>query len=205
MGQDSTLVREFCNKLGQTTDIDSQISSIDDMTRRYLERHPMTGDNALQDALRFQYRLMREMKKNCPSYSGDQVRLIPKSVFDLENKLTKQQIDSLSVLTSQIKQDKNVYLYVVTIDNFYPDTTITDFSNRYREFWAPRTIPEKGVVLVVFSATQREVRISTSDVSMTYLTDTECSEINKIMTPHFKNGKYFSGLVDGLQAIKNRL
>jgi hypothetical protein len=46
-GQDSTLVREYCNKLGQlseTTDIDSLVSGIDEMTVKYFERNPITGD-----------------------------------------------------------------------------------------------------------------------------------------------------------------
>ena len=201
-------MREFCNKLGQsseTADIDSQLSGIDEMTRKYFERNPMTSDNPLQEALRFQYRLMREMKRSCPNYSGDRARLIPKAVLDLEDKFTKQQIDSLSVLTSQIKRDKKVYLYIVTIDDFFPDSTITDFSNRYRDFWAPRTAPEKGVISVVFSIGQGEIRISTSDISMTHLTDKECDEVIKVMIPHFKNDKYFEGFVEGLSAIKSRL
>lgn len=207
-GQDSTLVREFCNNIGQfseTTDIGSQVSGLSGMVERYLERNPMRRDSTLQDGLRFQYRLMRELKRSCPNYSSNRVRLIHKPVIDLENKLTKQQIDSLGILISQISQDKKVYVYIVTIDDFYPDSTIIDFSNRYRDFWAPRTIPEKGVVLAVFSTAQRQVRISTGDISMTYLTDAECSEVNKAMIPHFKKGNYFDGLVDGLLAIKSRL
>lgn len=207
-GQDSTLVSEYCNKLGQlsaTTDIDSLVSGIDEMMVSYMDRNPITGDNPLQDGIRFRYRLMRELKRSCPSYTSDRVRLIPKPVFDLENKLTNQQIDSLGTLIAKIKQDKNVYLYVVTVDDFYPDTTITDFANRYREFWVPRTNLEKGVVLVVFSTAQRQVRISTSDISMTYLTDKECSEVNIVIIPNFKNNKYFDGLVEGLIAIKSRL
>jgi len=207
-GQDSTLVREYCNKLGQlseTTDIESHISGIDEMTRRYLERNPMTGDNRLQEGIRLQYRLMRELKRNCQNYTTDRVTLIPKAVLDLENKFSKKQIDSLSILTEQIKRDKSIYLYIVSIDNFYPDSTITDFANRYRDFWAPQTNPEKGVVLVVFSTTQRKIRISTGDISMTFLTDAECSEVNKVIIPHFKNNNYFDGMVDGLLAIKSRL
>lgn len=207
-GQDSTLVREYCNKLGQlseTSNIESFVPGIDEMTVKYLERNPIIGDNPIQEVIRFQYRLMRELKRGCPSYVSDRIRLIPKSVIDLESKLTKQQIDSLGMLTAQIERDKKVHLYVVTIDDFFPDTTITDFANRYREFWAPSTSLEKGVVLIVFSNAQRKVRISTGDISMTYLTDEECSEVNKVMIPYFRSNKYFYGLVEGLIAIKSRL
>ncbi len=131
--------------------------------------------------------------------------MVPHSVFDLENILTEQQIDSLSAMTSEINRDKESYVYVVTIDNFYPDSSIIDFSNRYRDFWAPRVAPKKGTVLTVISIGQRKIRISTGDSSMTYLTDEECSEVIKIMVPYFKEGNHFEGLMNGLQAIKNRL
>jgi hypothetical protein len=207
-GQESTLVKEFCNTLGQksdTTTIEQQVLGSFDVIQKYLERNPLTGDNPVQEGLRFQYRLARELKRSCPNYLSERIRMIPKPVYDLENKLTKRQIDSLGILTERISKQKDIYLYIVTIDDFYPDSTITDFSNRYREFWTPVTDPKKGVVLIVFSSTQREVRISTGDISMTYLTDKECDDVIKIMTPHFKAGKYLKGLTNGVLAIKSRL
>jgi uncharacterized membrane protein YgcG len=93
----------------------------------------------------------------------------------------------------------------VTVDEFYPDSTIIDFSNRYRDYWTLRTIPMNGAILVVVSVTQRQVRISTGDISMTYLTDKECDEVIKVMIPHFKLDKHFDGLLDGVKAIKSRL
>ena len=66
-------------------------------------------------------------------------------------------------------------------------------------------MPEKGVVLIVFSQSKREIRVSTGDLSMTYLTDEECSEANTAMIPDFKNGKYFEGLIKGLLIIESRL
>jgi hypothetical protein len=207
-GQDSTLVKEFCNNLtqfSQTNDINSQLSRIADISERYTQGNPTMGDNPLQDRIRFQYRLMRALKRDCPSYSIDRVRLIPKSVLDLEDKLTKQEIDSLTTLTSQIKQKNKAYLYVVTVDDFYPDSTIIDFSNRYRDYWGPQAPPEKGVVLIVFTITQRQLRISTGEISMQYLTDDESSEVIKLMIPYLKDDKYFEGLVTGLLEIQSRL
>lgn len=206
--QDTTFVRDYCNKLSRlsdTTNIESQILRIDDVSKKYLEQNPIIGDNPHQEVLRFQYKLTRELMRNCPIYTSAVIRLIPKLVLDLENKLTKNQIDSLSALAAQIIRDKNIYLYIVSIDDFYPDSTITDYANRYREFWAPLPNPQKRVVLIVFSTTQRQIRISTGDISMTYLTDAECAEVNKVIIPHFKNNHYFEGLVEGLFAIKRRL
>lgn len=193
------------SQFSETTSINSQMTYIDEMTRKYFERNPIIGDNPVQDGIRFQYRLARELKKSCPAYLSDQIRLIPKSVLDLENKLTKQQIDSLDLLLLQIKQEKKVHLYIVTIDSFYPDSTIERFSNRYREFWAPRLIQERGVILVIFSTSLKQLRISTGEISMKYLTDDECSEVNKVILSYFRNDNYFYGLVEGILSIKARL
>ncbi|HEU5291723.1 MAG TPA: TPM domain-containing protein [Cyclobacteriaceae bacterium] len=172
---------------------------------KYTERNPLAGDDLLQEGIRFQYRLDRELKRTCPNYPNGRVRLLPKLVYDLEDKLKKQQIDSLDILTALVNKDKGAYLYIVTIDEFFPESTITDFSNRYRDYWVPKTLPEKGAILIVVSVTQRQVRISTGDKSMTHLTDKECDEVIKVMIQHFKLDKYFDGLVDGVKAIKSKL
>lgn len=207
-GQDSTLVRQVCNTFDQISDsntIEQGVLKSFDIIRSYLERHPLTGDNPLQEGSRFQYRLARELIRSCPNYPSERARMVPNPVFDLENKLTIVQIDSLSVLIEEINKKNDVYLYIVTIDSFYPDSTIVDFSNRYREFWAPQETPQKGIILMIFSTTQRQVRISTGDVSMTYLTDIECDDVIRGMTPYFKKGKYLEGLTNGLLAIEIRL
>jgi hypothetical protein len=206
-GQDSTFVQEFCGVIGEplNSSPESSLATLLEITKRYVERNPTIGDTSLQGRLRFHYRLGTELMRNCPNYPSDRVRLIAKPVIDLENQLTEQETDSLSALASRNENEKKVYVYIVTIDDYYPDSTITDFSNRYRDHWAPRRAPEKGVVLIVFSRINREIMISTDDVAMTYLTDDECSEVNKLMIPYFKVGKYFDGLAEGLLAIKSRL
>jgi hypothetical protein len=206
--QDSTLVKDFCNLLGKfssNANIESEAAEVVRMTETYMERDSTTTFGTLQDRIRFHYRISVELMKSCPNYPSDRAMMVRKTVIDLENILTEQQIDTLNKRASQIKKDIDVYLYIVTVDDFYPDSTITDFSNRYRDYWAPRMVCEKGVVLIVFSKTQREIMISTGNISMTYLTDDECSEVNKVMIPYFKNGQYFQGLLEGLLAIPSRL
>ena len=40
---------------------------------------------------------------------------------------------------------------------------------------------------------------------MTYLTDEECDDVIRVMTPHFKTGKYLEGLTNGVLTIKSKL
>ena len=206
--QDSLFVSEFCANLSQfsdTSDIGSGLHDLPGILDRYAARDSVNFSHAFQDPFRFQYRLGRELMKGCPAFKVDRLYLPPKPVFDLEGILTVAQVDSLKILITKLNKENKVHLYIVTIDDFYPDSTITDFSNRYREFWSPRITPEKGVVLIVFSTSKREVRISTSHISMSYLTDDECNQTNKVMTPHFKSGNYFDGLSAGLLTIKSML
>lgn len=200
--QDSAFVRKFCNRIKQTSgDID--FNALEKDIVEYSERNSMDG--SIQGGFRFQYRLNREIHKTCPEYASERVRLIPMPVFDLENDLIQQKIDSLGILASQIGKEKKAYVYIVTIDDFYPDSTIEDFARRYRDFWASLTPEKKSVIMVVVSITQRKIRIATSDVAMNYLTDLECTEVNEIIIKYLKEGKIYNGLVAGLLGIKDRL
>lgn len=200
--QDSTFVRKFCNRIKQTSgDID--FNALEKDIVEYSERNSMDG--SVQGVFRFQYRLNREIHKTCPEYASERVRLVPKPVFDLENDLIQQKIDSLGILASQIGKEKKAYVYIVTIDDFYPDSTIEDFAGRYRDFWASLTPKKKSVIMVVVSITQRKIRIATSDVAMNYLTDLECTEVNEIIIKYLKEDKIYEGLVAGLLGIKDRL
>jgi hypothetical protein len=206
--QDSTLVREFCDTFrvnSDTVDDASQVIRSFEALTRYFDRHPFTGDGQEQEALRIQYRLALELRNSCPAYPFERLRLGPNNVIDLENDLNAPQIDSLDVMLSEVNVDKKVFLYIVTIGQFAPDSTIVEFSNRYRDAWAPWAIPRRGVVLVAVSTTHRAIRISTGNTSTAYLTDLECDEVIKIMIPYFKSGKYFAGLVKGVAEIRKRL
>ena len=56
--------------------------------------------------------------------------------------------------------------------------------------------------MIAISTAKRQIRVSTSDISMKFLMDEECSKINKVIIPYFKEGKYFDGLVSGLRGVR---
>jgi uncharacterized membrane protein YgcG len=153
----------------------------------------------------FQYKLHRELKRTCPKYLVDNAPKVLHRVIDLEDIFTRPEIDSLTNLCGDLSKSKSIFVYIVTIDDYFPDTDITDFSNRNREHWGQRGSFEKGNVMIAISKSLRQIRISTSDISMKFLTDEKCSDINKVIIPHFKEGKYFNGLVSGLNEIKKSL
>jgi uncharacterized membrane protein YgcG len=162
-------------------------------------------DKRVKAVYTFQYRLHRELKRTCPKYLIEQAPKIGQRVIDFEDKLTRPEIDSLTELCAELSKSKNIFAYIVTIDDYFPDTDITDFSNRNREYWGQRGSFENGNVMIAISTAKRQIRVSTSDISMEVLTDEECSKINKAIIPYFKEGKYFDGLVSGLSEMKTKL
>jgi uncharacterized protein len=91
---------------------------------------------------------------------------------------------------------------LVTTPNFGTDTSIELFS---KHFWEKYGIGKKDInngILIVFSGTQRETRIATGIGTEKILTDTIAKNIIvSIMTPYFKEGKYFEGIWEGSKAV----
>lgn len=209
-GQDSTLVDETCKKingLSNPNDTKGQINVIYEQSTKYIPTliSNTPREKVLKATYTFQYRLNRELKRTCPKFLLDKVPIKVQRVIDFEDKFTTNEIDSLKEIMNRLGTELNVYVYVVTIDNYFPDKNIEDFSNRNREYWGSGLNFEKGTVLISISVANRQFRISTSDTSMKYLTDDECSEINKLMIPYFKKDEYFKGVVEGLSQMKSRL
>jgi uncharacterized protein len=208
-GQDSVLVRETCKKINglkNPDDIMEQVNLVSGQLMTYVPTIENTPkEKRVKAVYTFQYRLHRELKRTCPKYLIDQAPKIAHRVIDFEDKLTRPEIDSLTDLCVELSKSKKIFVYIVTIDDYFPDKDITDFSNRNREYWGQRGSFEKGNVMIAVSTAQRQIRVSTSDISMEFLTDEECSKINKVIIPYFKEGKYFDGLVSGLSEMKKSL
>lgn len=90
----------------------------------------------------------------------------------------------------------------MTIDDYFPYKTIKDFADKYRINWSSKTAFTNGTLFIVVSFTKREIRLSTNEIAMKYLTDKECTEIIELMKPDFKQNKYFEGLVEGINQIR---
>ena len=207
-GQDSLLVKETCKKINELKnpdDLMEQASIVSGQLMTYLPTIENTPkEERVKAVYTFQYKLHRELKRTCPKYLIDHGPKVGHRVIDFEDKFTRSEIDSLTNLCADLSST-GVFVYVVTIDDYFPDANITDFSNRNREYWGQRASFEKGNVMILISTSQRQIRVSTGDVSMKYLSDEECSKINKVIIPYFKEGKYFKGIQKGLDEMKKSL
>ena len=206
-GQDTTFVKEICDeiqKLKDKNDFKGQL----DIVQKHVELHvpelvkEANAKKSEQEVFNFYYRLQRELKRTCPGYLS--VPSIPRGVrvLDLEDKFTKTEIDSLTKMLTVIGVEKNVYVHLVTVDDFYPYVSIEEFSKKNRTEWGSIYNFDKGSVLIVVSDTKRQIRIATSDAAMKYLTDEECTKLNSVIIPFFKQGDYFKGVLEGLVQMK---
>ena len=210
-GQDSVLVSETCKKINELKKLDgwdAQEAQLKVVSAVMMDRSSkiteIPRERRVKEFYTFQYKLYRELKRTCTSFKLDRTKILQR-VIDLDDKFTRPQIDSIESVCVELSKSKNIYVYIVTIDNYFPDSTITDFSNRNREYWGQRGSYEKGNVMISFNTSKKQMRVSTSDVSMKYLSDEKCSEINKSIRPYFKKEDYFNGILKGLSLLKESL
>jgi hypothetical protein len=208
-GQDSVLVKETCKKINELKTAGNIVAQANIVSGQLMTLGPSIDhihkENRIKAFYTFQYKLHRELKRTCQNYLIEQVPKVLQRVIDLEDKFTRPEIDSITSLLGDISKTKNIYVYIVTIDDYFPDKNISDFSNRNREFWGQTGSYEKGNVMISVSTSRRQIRVSTSDVSMNYLSDKECDRIIHTITPYFKEAKYFDGILKGLDEMKKSL
>jgi len=207
--QDAVLVTETCKKITELKDPGDLSAQGIIVSKQLLTYAPTIENTPKEERVKalytFHYRLHRELRRTCAQYRVDLPPRMAQRIVDLEDIFTRPQIDSLTNLCGDLGKSKDIFVYIVTIDDYFPDTNITSFSNRNREWWGQRGSYDKGNVLIAVSTANREMRISTSDVSMKFLSDEKCTEINSVIISHFKDGKFFEGLVAGLNEIKKNL
>lgn len=209
LGQDSILVNKTCKQITDLKNPDDIMEQAKIVSEQLMTYAPTIANTPREKRVKatytFQYRLHRELKRVCPHYLIDRLPKMYQRVIDLDDKFTRPQIDSIESVCVELSKSKSIYVYIVTIDNYFPDSTITDFCNRNREYWGRRGSYEKGNVMISFNTYKGQMRVSTSDVSMKYLSDKKCSEINKSMEPYFKKEGYFNGILKGLSILKENL
>jgi uncharacterized protein len=127
-------------------------------------------------------------------------------VFDNENIFTaEQKIQFDSLFRGHEKRTSNE-IVIVTTPNYSPDTNIVFYSvNFLRNHGVGKKDLNNGAV-IVFSAANREVRISTGYGTEKVLDDVTAKKIiDSVMVPSFKKSNYFDGLWYGSKSIVHYL
>lgn len=120
-------------------------------------------------------------------------------VNDLAQVMTAQQRQELTDYLTNLNNQTGIQMAVLTVPSLEGDS-IEDFSFRTASAWKLGQAKEDNGALLVVSEGDRELRIEVGYGLEGLLTDAKSGLIiRNIITPHFRNGDYGSGIVEGIK------
>ena len=120
-------------------------------------------------------------------------------VNDLAQVMTAQQRQELTDYLTNLNNQTGIQMAVLTVPSLEGDS-IEDFSFRTASAWKLGQAKEDNGALLVVSEGDRELRIEVGYGLEGLLTDVKSGLIiRNIITPHFRNGDYGSGIVEGIK------
>ena len=120
-------------------------------------------------------------------------------VNDLAQVMTAQQRQELSDYLTNLNNQTGIQMAVLTVPSLEGDS-IEDFSFRTASAWKLGQEKEDNGALLVVSEGDRELRIEVGYGLEGLLTDVKSGLIiRNIITPHFRNGDYGTGIVEGIK------
>ena len=120
-------------------------------------------------------------------------------VNDLAQVMTAQQRQELTDYLTNLNNQTGIQMAVLTVPSLEGDS-IEDFSFRTASAWKLGQEKEDNGALLVVSEGDRELRIEVGYGLEGLLTDAKSGLIiRNIITPHFRNGDYGSGIVEGIK------
>lgn len=123
-------------------------------------------------------------------------------VTDLSATLTREQQAQLEAELAAIEQDKGAQVAILLMPSVQPET-IEQFGIRLADAWQiGRRGVDDGVILIVAKA-DRKMRIEVGYGLEGALPDAVAKRIvAEILTPHFKAGDYFGGLLEATRTLQ---
>lgn len=120
-------------------------------------------------------------------------------VNDLAQVMTDQQRQELTDYLTNLNNQTGIQMAVLTVPSLEGDS-IEDFSFRTASAWKLGQEKEDNGALLVVSEGDRELRIEVGYGLEGVLTDAKSGLIiRNIITPHFRNGDYGTGIVEGIK------
>ena len=120
-------------------------------------------------------------------------------VNDLAQVMSPQQRQELTDYLTSLNNQPGIQMAVLTVPSLEGDS-IEDFSFRTASAWKLGQEKEDNGALLVVSEGDRELRIEVGYGLEGLLTDAKSGLIiRNIITPHFRNGDYGTGIVEGIK------
>lgn len=123
-------------------------------------------------------------------------------VLDTEHILTEKQVASLDSLYKAHEKITSNEIGLVTTAQYGTDTSILAFATSFGKLHGIGKEKINNGVIIAFSQANRNVAIATGYGTKKVLTDELAKKIiDSLMTPQFREAKYFEGLWLGSKAI----
>ena len=138
----------------------------------------------------------------CPNaFALTPVPALTSPVTDLTNTLTPSQVASLDQTLRAFEQKKGSQVAVLMVPTTEPEA-IEQYSIRVAEAWKLGREQEDDGVLFVIAKNDRAMRIEVGYGLEGALTDAATKRIIRdVVTPHFRTGEYYLGIVAGTDRI----
>lgn len=128
---------------------------------------------------------------NIPKWEGP--------VLDLANVLSSSEETELYNYLVSLESQTGVQMAVLTI-NSLEGNNIENYSIKVAENWKLGQEKEDNGALLLVSVGDRQLRIETGYGLESLLTDAKCGLIiRNVITPHFRNGDYGTGIINGIK------
>jgi len=123
-------------------------------------------------------------------------------VNDFEKIFSEVDIVFLENLLIDYKNNFNKQIVVITIDSIPKKLEFDQYAIQISEVWKVGKDNDDNGLTVLLSKSLRKVRISTTEKTRFYLGDDFCKKvIDENMIPEFKKGKYYDGVLLGLDKL----
>lgn len=128
---------------------------------------------------------------------------LDRPIIDQTNTLSSAEIDSLSADIAASRAEKSYQIAVLMIPTLGNDEYLEGYSLKVaREWGIGRSDTDNGVLLFI-AKDDRKLRIETGRGLEGDLTDVKASRIiRNVITPKFREGKYFEGIAAGVNSIQ---
>lgn len=129
---------------------------------------------------------------------------------DFENIFSQSQVSYLDSLIAQHKKETSNEIAIVTLSL---DSTVIKSAAEFDQLcltlvnkWGIGEKDKHNGIGIIFSTNLKRIRIETGIGLVSKLTDRDAKRIiDTIITPEFKNGDYFTGMVKGVMAISDKI
>ncbi len=128
---------------------------------------------------------------------------LDRPVIDQTNTLSSQEIDALAAQIAASRAEKSYQIAVLMIPSLGNDEYLEGYSLKVaREWGIGRSDTDNGVLLFI-AKDDRKLRIEVGRGLEGDLTDVKASRIiRNVITPKFKEGKFFDGITGGINSIQ---